>query len=116
MAALMLPVDFASAQQPIKADSGKFILLLQEAEFGTDVFTSDTEGGSESEIEATQGGIHLKVHISIRAKAGKLTRVVTEARPGGKLDLTVEGEKGHLELGEIGAANPKKSDIKLPAR
>ena len=117
MSALIGTASSARAQQPIKADSGKFILLLQEAEFGTDVFTSDADGGSESEIAITQGGVNLKVHISVTVQGGKLTRVVAEARPGGKMDLTVEGEKGKLAVGEIGANNPPRSGTaRWPAR
>src|SRR5215813_8570797 len=109
--ALTLLIGQGYAQQPIKADSGKFILLLQESEFGTDVFTSDADGGSNSEIAVVQGGVNLKVHISIQAKAGKITHVVAEARPGGKLDLSIAGEKGRLALGEIEDKNPTVKEV-----
>ncbi|HZO87478.1 MAG TPA: CocE/NonD family hydrolase [Chthonomonadaceae bacterium] len=96
----------------IKPDSGKFLLTIQETDIGMDTFTADAEGGSEADIAISLGGQTNKSHISVKAKAGQLTEIATDAGPAGKFTLTLDGEKGHLKAE---GRTLLTADVTLPA-
>ncbi len=108
---LALPDVGAQAMDKIAPDAGKFIVTYQENEIITETFKSDADGGSETEAEAKSGGVTQKFHISLKARQGRVSKIVTEAKPGGKFTLEVNGAIGKLTTDLA----PKAKEVKLPA-
>ena len=97
----------ALAQKP---DSGKFVINIKGSQVGTTTFKSDAEGGSTFDIELTLGGQKTTMHAVLKAKAGVVTSVDFEAKPGGKYALVANGAKSTVS-GNGGKPKP----FKLPA-
>lgn len=106
---MLLPLSVCAADK-IAPDEGKFIVTLQENEIITETFKSDSEGGSECDAEAKMGGATQKFHISVKGRQGKVLKIDTEAKPGGRFTLEVNGVSGKLTT-DIA---PKAKDVKLP--
>lgn len=81
-----------------KPDSGKYRLILRDNPVGTDTFTADSQGGSECDVALDLAGTKVTTHISVKAAAFHPTRIVTDAHPGGKLTLQIEGKKATATL------------------
>jgi putative CocE/NonD family hydrolase len=112
LAMLPLSAALSRADGKITADEGKLTLSVQENEVATDTFKSDANGGSESDVAVQQGSMTLKLHMSVKAKQGRITGILAEAQPGGKFTLDVTGTKGKLV---IDAKPPVVKDVALPA-
>ena len=52
----------------------------------------------------------------VRAKAGQLKEIETDAQPGGRMFVTVNGAMSKLGIGQVGDKNLPMKDVSLPAR
>lgn len=98
------------------ADSGKFILTVQEAAIGSTTFTADPSGSSETDYTINLGGPQVKEHISIKASDGRPTLITADAGPQGKYTLTIHGDKaGFTVSGARGKTFTKEVSVPTPA-
>ncbi|HZO88226.1 MAG TPA: hypothetical protein VFB38_07775 [Chthonomonadaceae bacterium] len=103
----------ARAQTPPKADSGVFLLNIRGQITGTDTFTITADGGSRATLVLSINGRKVSATNTIKAVRGRMTEVVTEAQPGGKFTLTLQGGKGKFQV----AGNPALNrEISVPLR
>ena len=106
----LLPLSVRAADK-IAPDEGKYIVTIQENEIIKGTFKTDSEGGSECDAEAKSGAASQTFHISVKGRQGKVLRIATEAKPGGKFTLEVNGTMGKLAT-DIA---PQAKDVRLPA-
>ena len=99
VAALLALTLTAQADAP-KPDSGKFLITIQENDIGTTTFTGDADGGSTYDEKLEIAGTKISGHTVIKAKKGTPTEADAEYAPGGKLHLTLAGEKSLLTRGK----------------
>ena len=86
---------------PLKGDTGKFQITLRENKIGTTTFTSDKDGGSVYDEQLSLYGTKITAHVVIKASKGVVTQVDVDSQPGGKLHLTLAGDKSVLTAGKI---------------
>ena len=98
------------ADTQVKPDQGRFALVIQEAEIGSDTFTIKANGDCQSTVSVTLGGESVKMHNLLKSSAGHLTSILTDAGKQGKLQMTINGVIGKMTVGD----KPYK-DEKLPA-
>lgn len=98
------------ADTPIKPDSGKFTVILQENEVAVETFKI-TADGSEYDQKLSLAGQTVNLHNSTKIKNGVLTELTSGVGEGNKFLLTVAGDKSKIKIGEMAA-----KDVKLPAR
>lgn len=91
-----------------KADSGKFLLTIKGASLGTDTFKADADGGSTFDIEISIAGQKAAVHGVMKAKAGAITSIDYEAKPGGKYAIVANGAKSTVS---VNGAKPKPAKL-----
>lgn len=101
----------AFADAPIKADKGTFVLYSRGVKVGTVPFAITADGGSQTSVTLAQGGKQVKIATTITASKNRLTSVTSEAQPGGKFIVTINGPKGKVE---IPAAPAQNKEVPLP--
>src|SRR3954470_17544062 len=82
----------AHADTPVKPDEGKFVILLQEAEIGTDTFTIKANGEAECRASVNLAGQKLESHNISTVTNGRAVSIFSEAPGHGKFLLTIQGE------------------------
>ncbi|HLK59922.1 MAG TPA: CocE/NonD family hydrolase [Chthonomonadaceae bacterium] len=90
----------APADTPIKPDSGKFVITVQEAPFGNETFKIAADGSSTSDTAISFGGRNVKLHSDLKLKQGQLSEVTTDGGKLGKFTLTVDGAKSTWQAGD----------------
>jgi putative CocE/NonD family hydrolase len=90
----------ARADRAIPPDSGKFIVILQEAELGGETFTIDANGNFDSKVELTLVGNKIKLHNLTRMKDGRIVSLASEAEGHGKFQMTASGPTGKLTVND----------------
>jgi putative CocE/NonD family hydrolase len=101
MIAILVAACATAHADPLKADSGKFQFTVQENKIGTTSFTSDKDGGSVYDEQVDLNGAKVALHVVIKANKGVATQVDIDAQPGGKLRLTLAGDKSVLTAGTV---------------
>ncbi len=90
----LLSPSSAHADTPMKPDQGKFLLILQEAEIGTDTFTISASGVADSVIVVNLGGRKTDLHnVTMFGKDGILS-IATDASGRGKFKMEIAGGMG----------------------
>lgn len=110
LALLSAPVR---ADKPIKADSGKFVLIINGKELGTDVFTVTADGGSTGVSKIAMNGQSLTLKNTLKAVKNRLTELAMTAEPGGHYTITLNGTKGKFK-GEGGGQKTEKDILLAP--
>jgi uncharacterized protein len=105
----------AQAGPGLRADSGRYIARIQGAAYATDTFTSDADGGSESDIEFTRPGRRGRLHISVHASGGRLRSIETTADPEGRFRLSLDNGEPKLGAGPSGSGMLPMHGVALPA-
>src|SRR5262249_13016035 len=95
---LVLAAGTARADTPVKPDEGKFVILLQEAEIGTDTFTIKANGEAECRATVNLAGQKLELHNISTVSNGHAVSIFSEAPGHGKFQLTIQGEAGKLTV------------------
>jgi hypothetical protein len=102
------------AQARLDPDAGKFLIQIQETNFGVNAFTARSDGGSESDIAYVLAGIKSTLHISVHANGGPLRAMEAVSDPGGRLVLTVDGSVARLGTGETKQKELVTKDVTVP--
>ncbi len=79
-----------AADAPVKADTGKFTLSIQENVIGTETFTINASGSSEADEAVTLGANAIKSHTSVTMRNGVIVKVATDAGASGKFTLFID--------------------------
>ena len=108
--ATLLPVAFAQKQKQtaVKPDSGKFHLIIQENEIGTDAFTISDDGVTDSHVMVMLG-TKTELHTILTRTNGRLSSVMSDAGKSGRFLMTITGNTGIIKVDD----KPFK-DQKLP--
>src|SRR5580658_7439476 len=100
----------ASADMAVKPDSGKFVLTVQDAEIGTDLFTIKADGECEGIMSINLGGNKTVLRTVLKMPGGRLASVMSDAGKGGKFFMTIAGG-----VGKIAVDDKPFKEQKLPA-
>jgi putative CocE/NonD family hydrolase len=98
-----------AADTKLAADAGRFTLIVQEAEIGSETFKISVNGDSECDISVKLGGNAIQMRNVLTAPDGRLTSIMTDAGKQGKIIATITAGTSKLTVNGM----PMK-DQKLP--
>ena len=84
--------------QQIGSDKGKFVFTLQDNDAGSETFISGADGGTTYDAAIAVGATKLTGHTVIRMENGRPVQIDADYKPGGKLSLTLAGDKTTMTL------------------